>query len=904
MLVKEQLVALFDKLGTPANGQALVRKARIESPVREVQSRGRNVVTIFASQKMGCEIRTESRHIEFPAALNHEHDRAVLEFYPQPCTLHLELVEEVTGEVHYIHHTPDFLVIRDTGITLEEWKSDDKLAKLAERYPYRYKRGPDGNWCAPQIEEQLADLGITYRIRTEHAIPRLRVENLLHLADYQLPSAEPCSHEELKRLESALQKEGMLFLADLTSLPYSFNADFLFKAIADGLVVTDLDTERLGDQRRCRLYRDPTFMEFTQQQFPQEDPLGIHNFLLVLEQGTRFRYHDRELEVVLIDKQGVLCRADSGETVPITRKWLLQAHADKQITVTKSANATSLDLARYSDEELAQALKRFAMVEADDDSVSERTRRDWRKRINEAAANGANPVIALIKRTSAKGNRSARFSDEQESLLQQVITDYWRTSEAINYTTLYKRVCTEFAEANLTPPSQPTVIKRIKAQADTEDVRVRHGKRRAYHQDEFVDVLYADTPTHGSRAFQYVHIDHTQLDIELISHRTGKPLGRPWLTFAIDAFTRRIVGLYLTFDPPSYVSVMMVMRDIVKRFQRLPEMIVVDNGRDLTSGAFRAFLQVTGVHLRLRPAGQPRAGAVMERVFGTAHSQYVHNLAGNTKATKNVRMTTGKHLPVKLAQWTLESMYHGLTYWATEYYDTQQHPSLGCSPREAFERSLAQNGQRAHRNVVWNQDFLIATCPPANREAARQVHNQRGVKVHDRYYWHSAFRHPKVAGQKLPVRVDPWDASTVYVRVNEEWAAAKCRSLVGLGQLTDVECRAISEEYRQQAPSKSLNDPHAPQRLREFMQVFKPEGALALALERQQENKSLYNELGLSAITPVAPVQDRMLVEDQQMASINQDDPTLTPDLPTSEPHFVEPANVPGALDIPEFDDF
>src|SRR5690606_21935997 len=132
-----------------------------------------------------------------------------------------------------------------------------------------------------------------------------------------------------------------------------------------------------------------------------------------------------------------------------------------------------------------------------------------------------------------------------------------------------------------------------------------------------------------------------QTDIELISQRTGKPLGRPWLSLAVDAFSRRVVGFYLTFDPPSYVSVMMIMRDIVRRFQRLPEMIVVDNGRDLTSGAFQSFLQVMGVHLRLRPAGQPRAGAVMERLFGTAHSQFIHNLAGNTKATKQVRMTTG-----------------------------------------------------------------------------------------------------------------------------------------------------------------------------------------------------------------------------------------------------------------------
>ncbi|MYN14980.1 hypothetical protein GSY71_17730 [Pusillimonas sp. TS35] len=419
MLVKEQLAALFDKLGTPSKGQTLVRTARIESPVREVQSRGRNVVTIFASQKMGREIRTESRHVEFPAALNHEHDRAVLEFYPQPCTLHMDLIEATTGEVHKIHHTPDFLVIRADGLTLEEWKPDSALEKLAERYPYRYKRGPDGNWYAPQIEQHLADLGIAYRIRTEHAIPRLRVENLLHLADYQLPSAESCGLDELKRLESALQKEGLLFLADLTSPPYSFTADFLFKAIADGLVVTNLDTERLGDQRRCRLYRDPTFMEFTQQQFPQEDPLGIHNFLLVLEPGTRFRYHDRELEVVLIDKQGVLCRADSGETVPITRKWLLQAHADKQITVTKSADSTSLDLARYCDKELAQALKRFSVAILGENCRS-------RSMCTTSSHKPSSKLLLIFKvLTFTLSAEAKRWGDTPRSIARQIMMCSW-----------------------------------------------------------------------------------------------------------------------------------------------------------------------------------------------------------------------------------------------------------------------------------------------------------------------------------------------------------------------------------------------------------------------------------------------------------------------------------------------
>ncbi|NYT85025.1 DDE-type integrase/transposase/recombinase [Pollutimonas harenae] len=907
MLGKEQLSSLFDQLGTPSKGQALVREARIKAPVRDVQSRGSNVITIFASRKMGCEIRTESRHIEFPAAIDHEFDPTVLEFYPQPCKLHLELVEDATGEIHRIHHTPDFLVIRRSGITLEEWKSDEKLTKLAQRYPYRYQRDSDGNWFSPQIEQQLADLGIAYRICTDRSIPRIRVENLLHLADYYHPAAQPCAPEELDRLHSALKSEGMLFLADLTNPPHSFDADFLFKAIADGLVATDLDNEPLGDQRRCRLYRDHTFKEFARSLIEQEDVLSVGNFMLTLEHGTQIQYQDRLLEVVLADDKNVVFRDQHGENIQLSRKWLLTAHEDKQITVVQSAGgAANLDLARYSDEDLAMALKRQAILLADDSPVSARTLRDWRARVNAAAANGAPQVMALVPHTAARGNRSARLSNEQESLLAQLITQHWKTTTAINFRTLYKQICVAFDEADLKAPSYPTVINRVKAQQTTGDVRIRHGKRMAYQQDEFINVLYADTPTHGSRAFQYVHIDHTQLDIELVSHRTGKPLGRPWLSLAIDAFSRRVVGFYLTFDKPAYHSVLMLMRDIVRRFQRLPEMIVVDNGRDLISEAFQSFLRVMGVHLRMRPAGQPRAGAIMERLFGTVHSQYIHNLAGNTKATKNVRMTTGKHLPVNFAQWTLEAMYHGLNYWATEHYDTEQHKTLGCSPREMFERSLVQSGLRAHRQVIWNEDFLIATCPPVDRGATRKVNDQRGVKVHDFYYWHPVFRDSKVANKNLQVRYDPWDASTAYVRVKAEWVAAKCRSLVGLGQLTTYERQALAEEYIHSG-GKPLNASDTPQRMREFLQTHTPTGALAIALDRQQESKSLYMTLKMGAITSATSTTGQLhsahpLSED---ANDSGAEGILT-DMPYPEPQpsCEKHAKPVATQDLPNFDTF
>lgn len=156
-LTKDAITKIFDRLGTPPKGRKLVLDARIQAPVREVKSRGGNVITIFASRKMSCEIRTESRHIEFAAAVNHEYDPTVLEFYAQPCQLNLELFD-AAGELHAIHHIPDFLVLREDGITLEEWKSDAKLARLAEKTPYRYEKAAMGNGLRRKSNASLPSL--------------------------------------------------------------------------------------------------------------------------------------------------------------------------------------------------------------------------------------------------------------------------------------------------------------------------------------------------------------------------------------------------------------------------------------------------------------------------------------------------------------------------------------------------------------------------------------------------------------------------------------------------------------------------------------------------------------------------------------------------------------------------
>lgn len=852
MLGKIDLEKVLERLAMPAKGRELVLKARSQAPVRQVASRGGNVVTVFASQKMGREIRTESRILEFAAAVNFELDDAVLEFYPQPCELRLEVVDAGTGEIHQVHHFPDFLCISAVGITLIECKSDTKLSSLAKRYPWRYKQSNDGQFYAPLIENKLAEMGVRYQILSEQNLPARRIENLMHISSYMHPAAEPCPDDVLAKIQELLKQYGHVYVSELIGSEHNISVDDILKAVADRLLVTSYDVEVLTDPRRFRIFRDPVLMQFVHSESATMRSNRLHqNFVVDIEPGAAFIFDAQRLKIQVVGAKEIVCTDESGGTRSLNMGWLLEAVNAGQVQMVSESCKEQEQWHQYTQAQLQIANERNLQLQSELPTYSSRTISRLKSAQLVAEQNGASPLLALVPKTELRGNRTQRLSDEQIQALERVFKEHWCTDVAKNAKSCHRELAVLCNAEGIRTPSHGTLIKYFDCWTTNHEVRQRHGKRMAYQLDVFVDVLDADSPQHGSRAFQYAHIDHTQIDIELICSETGRSLGRPWLTIVVDAYTREVLALYLTFDAPSYVSVMMVIRDLVRRHQRLPEFFVVDNGKDLVCSAFTTFLQSMGVHLRMRPAGRPRHGAVLERLFGRLHSEYVHNLAGNTKATKNVRMTTGKHLPKNLAEWTLESCYAGLVYWAFEYYANERHGVLGMTPNEAHARSLANTGSRAHKKVLFNKDFLIATCPPANRGGQRAIDPQRGVKVNELLYWNPIFSTPSLARKLVEVRVDPWDASSVYVRVMNKWVQAQCRNLLVLGQLTETEREMLSQEYIFRNRGGKITD-GSEQRLSEFMRTFTPTGALAAVFERAQQNKQLYNRLGVANISPIA----------------------------------------------------
>ena len=136
-----------------------------------------------------------------------------------------------------------------------------------------------------------------------------------------------------------------------------------------------------------------------------------------------------------------------------------------------------------------------------------------------------------------------------------------------------------------------------------------------------------------------LQIDHTPVDLVLVDETWRRPVGRPWLTVAIDTCSRCVAGLHLSYEAPSatvaglclahaaldkaaYLRGLGVEADWP--CQGRPGEIFVDNGPEFHSEAFVGCRQ-HGIALRDRPKGAPHWGGIVERLVGTAMAM-VHGL--------------------------------------------------------------------------------------------------------------------------------------------------------------------------------------------------------------------------------------------------------------------------------------
>jgi putative transposase len=449
-------------------------------------------------------------------------------------------------------------------------------------------------------------------------------------------------------------------------------------------------------------------------------------------------------------------------------------------------------------------------------------------------------LAGLIPHTRQRGNSTSRLAEETRQLMREFIEQHYETIKQQGKRAVYGKLALACEQRGLLPPSYVTWCRHVKQRPRAEQVRKRAGTRAAYQHQPCYWELQLTTPRHGDRPFEIGHLDHTKLDIELICSRTGQNLGRPWATFLTDACSRRLLAVFLAYDPPSYRSCMMTLRECVRRHERFPQALVVDGGREFESIYFETLLARYECTKKTRPGAQPRFGSVCERLFGTTNTQFIHNLTGNTQITRQVRQVTAAVAPARHALWSLGSLSEQLCEWAYEVYDTSPHPALGLTPRAAFTAALLVSGQRPQRRVLDDEEFRLWTLP-TTRSGKALVVPGKGIKLHYLYYWSTSFRDPAVERTQVPVRYDPYDIGTAYAYVGKRWVQCVSEYYARLHGRSERELMLATAELRRGAQAHAGQFTVTAKRLAEFLVSVEAEEKLLLQRLQDREGQALWS---------------------------------------------------------------
>lgn len=202
-----------------------------------------------------------------------------------------------------------------------------------------------------------------------------------------------------------------------------------------------------------------------------------------------------------------------------------------------------------------------------------------------------------------------------------------------------------------------------------------------------------------SHILERIELDHTPLDILVICKITRLILGRPWLTLAIDRYSRMVVGFYISFHAPSATSVLYCLRmlimpkgQILARFpdvtgpwpaRGIPDSIVTDNGMELHANAVEAACLEMGIGLHYCGVAHPEMKGAIERLIGTVNRGLIHTLPGTTFSNIGQR---GDYDSEAHAAIDIEVLTHLLVKWIVDQYHKTPHRGLrGLTPLAVWQ---------------------------------------------------------------------------------------------------------------------------------------------------------------------------------------------------------------------------
>ncbi len=376
---------------------------------------------------------------------------------------------------------------------------------------------------------------------------------------------------------------------------------------------------------------------------------------------------------------------------------------------------------------------------------------------------GSGLLTDLAPGRSSGGKGTARLLDEVEDVVREIVRKQFLTRQKRTLAAVYRDIAATCRARQLPVPARNTVERRIRALNPVEVGRRRGGPNSVRQLQSAGD----EVPVIGT-ILEQVQIDHTVIDVIVVDERERQPIGRPYLTVAIDVYSRCIVGMVVTLEAPSAVSVGLCLAhagtDKRPSLESLgieaqwpmsgkPRQLHLDNASEFKSEALRRGCEQHGIQLAYRPPGRPHYGGIVERVIGTAMQQ-IHELPGTTFSNPVER---GRYDSDRKAALTLRELEKWMTLAVTSYHGTL-HSTLGQTPTGRWAEGVAATGLPA---VALNPTaFLVDFLPVVRRTLTRT-----GFVIDHVHYFSNVLK-PWISRRDtlgpFLIRRDPRDISRIW----------------------------------------------------------------------------------------------------------------------------------------------
>ena len=310
-------------------------------------------------------------------------------------------------------------------------------------------------------------------------------------------------------------------------------------------------------------------------------------------------------------------------------------------------------------------------------------------------------VMGLLPNKRGRKKGTIFIEEDIEKIINDVIEKHYLTIHKPSIKSVINKIKIKCLDRNLTFPSDGTIRNRISQLSQYKVLKQRTNKSLANDK-------YRPTPNKYTSDYplQIVQIDHTKVDLQILDDIHRLPIGRPWLTLAIDIYSRMIVGYYLSLDDPSGISVgMCLVNSILHKDKLLNEFnidaewnvwgkmdnIACDNGADFQSYSVQESCFVNSINIEFRPIGKKEYGGHIERLIGTTMTE-VHDIPGTTFSNIKERLTYDSE---GNACMTFSDFEKWLLIYITKIYQHNIHTELKIAPLEQWRKGIFGTSESA-----------------------------------------------------------------------------------------------------------------------------------------------------------------------------------------------------------------